>query len=85
MSFVTAAGVNFVIAAPLGDDVMLNYQSLSYHDIPTLQTIYQKTATPAFHKWLEEMRIQEDGLFTVRGGDLTIFDEVGDQHEKRIS
>lgn len=84
-ALLTAAGVNFVIAAPLGDDVMLNYQSLSYHDIPTLQTIYQKTATPAFKQWLEEMRIQEDGLFTVRGGDLTIFDEAGDEHEKRIS
>ena len=33
MTLLTAAGVSFVIAVPGADDVMLNYQSLSYHDM----------------------------------------------------
>ena len=34
----SAAGVNFIIATPMGDDVMLNYQSMSFHDVATLIT-----------------------------------------------
>ena len=70
----TAAGVNFVIAAPLGDDVMLNYQSLSYHDIATLQETFNKPASPVFSQWLEKMGIYENGRLSNRAGDLTIFE-----------
>lgn len=70
-----AAGVNFVIAAPLGDDVMLNYQSLSYHDIATLQETFLKKPSPAFYDWLVKMGIYEDGRLSARAGDLTIFEK----------
>ena len=70
-----AAGVNFMIAAPMGDDVMLNYQSMSYHDIPTLQAIQQKRPAKEFEHWLETIGIMENGLLTSRAGDLTIFEK----------
>lgn len=70
-----AAGVNFIIAAPMGDDVMLNYQSMSYHDIPTLQDIYHKRPAREFEVWLEKMGIMENGRLSSRAGDLTIFDK----------
>ncbi|MER1998871.1 MAG: ethanolamine ammonia-lyase subunit EutB [Lysinibacillus sp.] len=70
-----SAGVNFIIAAPMGDDVMLNYQSMSYHDIPTLQAISQKRPAREFEVWLEKMGILENGLLTSRAGDLTIFEK----------
>ena len=73
-ALLAAAGVNFVIAAPLGDDVMLNYQSLSYHDIATLQETLNKPAAPAFAAWLEKMGITENGLLSSRAGDLTLFE-----------
>lgn len=42
----SAAGVNFIIATPMGDDCMLNYQSLSFHDIATLrQTMNKRPGT----------------------------------------
>lgn len=83
-ALLTAAGVNFIIAAPLGDDVMLNYQSLSYHDIPTLQAIYQKTPAERFKQWLEKMDIQRNGMLMERAGDLTIFDKVGECYAQQI-
>ena len=73
-ALLATAGVNFVIAAPLGDDVMLNYQSLSYHDIATLQETLNKPAAPAFAAWLEKMGITENGLLSSRAGDLTLFE-----------
>jgi ethanolamine ammonia-lyase large subunit len=40
MTLLTAAGVTFVITVPGADDVMLNYQSLSYHDILYLRSTF---------------------------------------------
>lgn len=71
----TAAGVNFIIAAPMGDDVMLNYQSLSYHDVSTLQEIAQKRPAREFEIWLEKQGIMENGRLTSKAGDLTIFEK----------
>ena len=70
----TAAGVNFIIAAPMGDDVMLNYQSMSYHDVATLLKTFQKSPAPEYLAWLEKMGIYENGQLSDRAGDLTIFD-----------
>lgn len=70
----TAAGVNFIIAAPMGDDVMLNYQSMSYHDVATLLQTLGKTPAPAYLAWLEKMGIYENGRLSSRAGDLSLFE-----------
>jgi ethanolamine ammonia-lyase large subunit len=69
----TAAGVNFVIATPMGDDCMLNYQSLSYHDVATLRQTMKKGPSPLFAQWLEKMGIFENGKLSKIAGDPTIF------------
>ncbi|MGC4377573.1 ethanolamine ammonia-lyase subunit EutB [Fictibacillus sp. Mic-4] len=69
----TAAGVNFIIATPMGDDCMLNYQSMSYHDVATLRQTMSRKPSPLFEEWLEEMGIMESGKLTKLAGDLTIF------------
>lgn len=70
----TAAGVNFVIATPMGDDCMLNYQSLSFHDVATLRQTMNKSVAPAFKNWLLEMGIiTMEGWLTDIAGDPTIF------------
>jgi ethanolamine ammonia-lyase large subunit len=69
----TAAGVNFVIATPMGDDCMLNYQSLSYHDVATLRQTMKKGPSPLFADWLEKMGIFENGKLSKIAGDPTIF------------
>ena len=69
----TASGVNFVIATPMGDDCMLNYQSLSYHDIATLRETMNRKPAPLFEKWLEKLGIVEDGKLTKDAGNPAMF------------
>lgn len=56
-----AAGVNFVIGVPCSDDVMLNYQSVSYHDAAGVRALLRLRATPEFQAWLEERGLVRDG------------------------
>ncbi|MDD1501876.1 MULTISPECIES: ethanolamine ammonia-lyase subunit EutB [unclassified Lysinibacillus] len=70
----TAAGVNFIIAAAMGDDVMLNYQSMSFHDVATLLQTFGKKPAPEYLAWLEKMGIYENGRLSARAGDLSIFE-----------
>ncbi|MCM2293185.1 ethanolamine ammonia-lyase subunit EutB [Allorhizobium sp. BGMRC 0089] len=55
MVLLTSAGVNFLIAVPGADDVMLNYQSLSYHDIVGLRHQFNRPPAPEFEAWLKHM------------------------------
>ncbi len=55
------AGVAFVIAVPGADDVMLNYQSLSFHDALYLRDVLGLRPAPEFESWLREQRIAVPG------------------------
>ncbi len=55
MVLLTTAGCNFMIAVPGADDIMLNYQSLSYHDIVSLRHMFDKPPAPEFETWLRRM------------------------------
>lgn len=56
-----AAGVNFVMGVPAGDDVMLNYQSTSFHDAATVRELFGLRPAPEFFHWLETRGIFRDG------------------------
>ena len=72
-TLLTAAGCTYFIGIPLGDDVMLNYQSTSNHDVATLRELFGLRPMPEFEKWLEKMGIMENGKLTARAGDASIF------------
>jgi ethanolamine ammonia-lyase large subunit len=55
LTLLTAAGVNFVIAVPGADDVMLNYQSLAFHDILYVRETLGRRCAPEFEDWLRRM------------------------------
>ncbi len=57
-----AAGVTFVMGVPGADDVMLNYQSTSYHDVLATRRILRLEPAPEFADWLRGV-----GLFDERG------------------
>jgi len=51
------AGVNYLMGIPMGDDVMLNYQSTSFHDALYLREVMGLKRAPEFEAWLEKMKI----------------------------
>lgn len=79
----TTAGANFLIGVPMADDCMLNYQSLSYHDIATMRSILKLRPSHPFEQWLEQQGIMADGELTALAGDPTIFlSKVGRMKQK---
>jgi ethanolamine ammonia-lyase large subunit len=57
----TAAGCNYFMGVPCGDDVMLGYQSTSYHDVASMRQLFGRRPVPEFAAWLEQMGIYRDG------------------------
>jgi ethanolamine ammonia-lyase large subunit len=55
LTLLCAAGVTFVIAVPGADDVMLNYQSLAFHDVLYVRQTLGKRAAPEFEDWLQRI------------------------------
>lgn len=70
-----AAGVNYVMGVPCADDVMLNYQSTSYHDAAGVRELLDLRPAPEFAWWLEQREI-------FRGGRLALRD--GPEHERML-
>jgi ethanolamine ammonia-lyase large subunit len=52
-----AAGCNYFMGVPCSDDVMLNYQSTSYHDALAVRRLYNLRPAPEFLAWLESSGI----------------------------
>ncbi|WP_019537476.1 ethanolamine ammonia-lyase subunit EutB [Paenibacillus ginsengihumi] len=67
------AGVNFIIGVPMADDCMLNYQSMSYHDIAAIRETLGKRPAPAFEQWLEKTGILAGGRLTADAGNARRF------------
>lgn len=61
-TLLASCGVNFLIAVPGADDIMLNYQSLSYHDVLGLRHRMNLRPAPEFEQWLQGMGLaDQDG------------------------
>jgi ethanolamine ammonia-lyase large subunit len=54
-----AAGVNFVMGVPGADDVMLNYQSTSFHDALFVRKLLGLQRAPEFEAWLQRIGITD--------------------------
>jgi ethanolamine ammonia-lyase large subunit len=52
LTLLGAAGVNFIMGVPGADDVMLNYQSTSFHDALYLRDLLGLERAPEFEAWL---------------------------------
>src|SRR5205085_1144545 len=61
MVLLTAAGSNYFMGVPCGDDVMLNYQSTSYHDALAMRRLFNLRPAPEFLAWLHQVGIYRDG------------------------
>jgi ethanolamine ammonia-lyase large subunit len=61
MTVLGAAGCNFIMGIPGSDDIMLNYQSTSFHDALVLRELLGLRAAPEFEAWLQRTGIFEPG------------------------
>jgi ethanolamine ammonia-lyase large subunit len=52
MTLLGVAGCNFLMGVPGADDIMLNYQSTSFHDAMYLRKVLGKRPSPEFEDWL---------------------------------
>jgi len=59
MTLLGAAGLSFIMGVPGADDVMLNYQSTSFHDALYLRELLGLQRAPEFEAWLHKMNITD--------------------------
>jgi ethanolamine ammonia-lyase large subunit len=66
LTLLAVAGVNFIIGVPGADDIMLNYQSTSFHDALYVRSVLDLKRSPEFEEWLRTMQILDnEGRFTL--------------------
>ena len=56
------AGINFIMGIPGSDDIMLNYQTTSFHDALYVRQVLDKRPAPEFEQWLKQVGIFTDRL-----------------------
>jgi ethanolamine ammonia-lyase large subunit len=61
LTLLGVAGCNYLMGVPGADDIMLNYQSTSFHDVLYLRQVLGLKPAPEFAAWLEAMGIMREG------------------------
>lgn len=67
LTLLGVAGCNYIMGVPGSDDIMLNYQSTSFHDALYVRRVLGKRPAPEFQQWL-----QMQGLMTQTGHRLSV-------------
>ena len=67
------SGCHYFMGLPQADDIMLMYQSTSFHDVAAVRELFHKRPIPEFEAWMIQHGIWKDGHLTELAGDPTIF------------
>jgi ethanolamine ammonia-lyase large subunit len=59
LTLLAVAGVNYVMGVPGADDIMLNYQSTSYHDVLAVRRMLNLAPAPEFAQWLADVGLTD--------------------------
>ena len=59
LTLLVAAGVNFIMGVPGADDIMLGYQSTSFHDALAMRDLLDRRAAPEFEAWLGQQGLMD--------------------------
>jgi ethanolamine ammonia-lyase large subunit len=70
LTLLAAAGVNFIMGVPGADDVMLNYQSTSFHDALYVRDVFGLKRAPEFDDWLFHAGLADANLHLAGNNDL---------------
>jgi ethanolamine ammonia-lyase large subunit len=69
LTLLATAGVTFIMGVPGSDDVMLNYQSTSFHDALYVRELLGLRRAPRFEAWLQRMQLADaDGRLIAPSG-----------------
>lgn len=79
LTLLGTAGVNFIMGIPGADDIMLNYQSTSFHDALYVRKVLGLRPAPEFERWLNDM-----GIMQMSDGDLTTSQSLPDAFSKAV-
>ena len=60
LTLLGVAGCNFIMGVPGADDIMLNYQSTSFHDALYIRKVLRKRPAPEFEQWLLNQGIMNE-------------------------
>ncbi|HET7539240.1 MAG TPA: ethanolamine ammonia-lyase subunit EutB [Polyangiaceae bacterium] len=79
LTLLGVAGCNYVMGVPGADDIMLGYQSTSFHDSHYLRQVLGLRPAPEFEEWLLRMRIlsEQQRLLPVSKGHELLLDALG--------
>ena len=72
-TLLVAAGCNYIMGVPEGDDCMLMYQCTGYHEAASLREVFGLRPIREFDMWLEKMGFSKDGKLTPLAGDASVF------------
>ncbi len=67
-TMLAVAGVNYIMGVPGADDIMLNYQSTSFHDALYLRSVFGLRPAPEFEAWLSSGRLKQGQALKMIGG-----------------
>lgn len=59
LALLVASGVNFVMGVPGADDIMLGYQSTSFHDALAMRDLFGRRPAPEFEQWLRQLGLMD--------------------------
>jgi ethanolamine ammonia-lyase large subunit len=62
LTLLGVAGCNYIMGVPGADDIMLNYQSTSFHDALYLRRVLGLRPAPEFEAWLLRQGIMDENL-----------------------
>jgi ethanolamine ammonia-lyase large subunit len=65
LTMLGAAGVNYIMGVPGADDIMLNYQSTSFHDALYLRKLLGLRPAPEFEAWLQTRQAELPGVMAL--------------------
>jgi ethanolamine ammonia-lyase large subunit len=79
LTLLGVAGVNFIMGVPGADDVMLNYQSTSFHDALYVREVLGLRPAPEFEAWLAKVGLLDaDGrVLEAPGAQRLLLEELG--------
>lgn len=74
LTLLGSAGCSYVMGIPGADDIMLNYQSTSFHDAAYLRKLMDKKPAPEFAEWLERAGVLDPAgnLRPIDGGNALL-------------